>query len=91
MTTLYNQITIKAPIERIWNALSNVEELEKFDPTVKKSTSISSGKKGIGSARKVDMKDGKNWFEEKCTMWLPNQAIAYELTACSFPDSWPEA
>ena len=85
MTTLYNEITIQAPIENIWSALSNIEELEKYDPTVKKSTAISLSKHGIGSTRKVDMKDGKNWFEEKCTKWQPNQAITYELTACSFP------
>ncbi|MFZ6013408.1 MAG: SRPBCC family protein [Bacteroidota bacterium] len=85
MTTLFNEITVKAPIENIWKALSNIEELEKYDPTVRKSSAISSSKNGIGSARKVEMKDGKNWFEEKCTVWKPNQAITYELTACSFP------
>lgn len=31
------------------------------------------------------MQDGKNWFEEKCTVWEPNEALTYELTACSFP------
>jgi hypothetical protein len=31
------------------------------------------------------MKDGKNWFEEKVTQWVPNEALTYELTACSFP------
>lgn len=85
MTTLYNEITINAPVERIWNALSNIEELEKYDPTVKKSTAVSQMKSGTGAKRKVDMKDGKNWFDEQCTVWKPNEALTYELTACSFP------
>ena len=85
MTTLYNEITINAPIEKIWEALSNIEALEKFDPTVKKSTAISPAKNGIDSKRKVTMQDGKNWFEEQCTVWKQNQALTYELTACSFP------
>jgi ribosome-associated toxin RatA of RatAB toxin-antitoxin module len=85
MTTLQNEITVQAPIEKIWEALSNIEELEKYDPTVKKSTAVSSTRSGAGAARKVDMKDGKNWFEEKCTLWKPGEALAYELTACSFP------
>jgi ribosome-associated toxin RatA of RatAB toxin-antitoxin module len=85
MTTLHNEIVINAPIEKIWEALSNIEELDKYDPTVKKSTAISQTKSGIGATRKVDMKDGKNWFEEKVTVFKPNEALTYELTACSFP------
>ena len=85
MTTLHNEITINAPIEKIWDALSNIEELEKYDPTVKKSTALSPSKNGMGAKRKVLMRDGKNWFEDQCTVWKPNEALMYELTACSFP------
>src|SRR6267154_536171 len=85
MTTLYNEIIIDAPIDKIWEALSNIEELEKYDPTVKKSQALSQAHSGIGATRKVDMKDGKNWFEEKVTQYEPNNGLTYELTACSFP------
>lgn len=85
MTTLHNEITINAPIEKIWDALSNIDVLDKYDPTVKKSTAVSTTKSGIGAKRKVDMLDGKNWFEEQCTVWDSNKALTYELTACSFP------
>lgn len=87
MTTLHNEIVIDAPVEKIWEALSNIEVLERYDPTVKKSTAISSEKYGVGASRHVDMRDGKNWFEEKCTHWQPNEALTYELTACTFPVS----
>jgi uncharacterized protein YndB with AHSA1/START domain len=85
MATLHNEITIDAPIEKIWTSLSNIEELEKYDPTVKRSTALTEIRSGQGAARKVEMKDGKNWFEEKVTKWVPNEALTYELTACSFP------
>lgn len=85
MTTLRNEIIIDAPLEKIWGALSQVDELDKYDPTVTKSKATSENKSGIGAARKVEMKDGKNWFEEKCTISKPNESLAYELTACSFP------
>lgn len=85
MTTLLNEIVINSSIEKIWEALTNIEELEKYDPTVKKSTALSQSKSGIGATRKVDMKDGKNWFEEKVTVFKQNEALTYELTACSFP------
>jgi ligand-binding SRPBCC domain-containing protein len=85
MTTLQNEITVQAPIEKIWEALSNIEELQKYDPAVKTSTAISSIRSGAGASRKVSMKDGKNWFEEKCTLSKPRESLTYELTACSFP------
>lgn len=85
MATLQNEITIDAPIEKIWDALSNLEDLEKYDPTVNKSVAVTTLKSNIGAKRKVDMQDGKNWFEEKCTVWKPNEALTFELTACSFP------
>jgi uncharacterized protein YndB with AHSA1/START domain len=85
MTTLENEILINASIEKIWTALATVDQLEKYDPTVKTSKATSSMKVGLGATWKVEMKGGKNWFEERCTVWNPNHALAYELTACSFP------
>jgi ribosome-associated toxin RatA of RatAB toxin-antitoxin module len=85
MTTIHNEITIKAPLDKIWYALSNIEELDKYDPAIKKSTALTAEKNGIGAKRKVNMADGKNWFDETCTVWKPNEALTFELTACSFP------
>lgn len=88
MTTLHNEITINAPIEKIWGALSEIETLEKYDPTVKRSIAITSIKTGLGAKRKVEMRDGKNWFEEEVTDWKVNEALTFELRACSFPVEW---
>ena len=85
MATIHNEITINAPIEKIWTALTEIDVLDKFDPTVKKSSAITPVKSGIGAKKKVDMLDGKNWFEEKITEYKTNEALTYELTACSFP------
>jgi len=85
MNTLQNEILINAPIEKIWEALTVVDNLDSYDPTVKKSTATTSHKSGIGAGRKVDMLDGKNWFEETCTTFEENKALTYTLTACSFP------
>ena len=85
MTTIHNEITISAPMEKIWHALTEVDMLDKYDPTVKKSTPLSETKNGIGAKRRVYMLDGKNWFEELCTVHQLNEALTYELTACSFP------
>jgi ligand-binding SRPBCC domain-containing protein len=31
------------------------------------------------------MQDGKNWFDEKITVFKPNEELVYQLTDCSFP------
>jgi len=85
MTTLRNEITINAPLEKIWSILASLGELDKYDPTVQKSAVTSQNASGLGSSRKVDMKDGKHWFKEKTTMCKPNEALAFELTECNFP------
>lgn len=85
MAIIKNEITINAPVEKIWDILTNLEELEKYDPTVKKATLLAGPKTGMNAKRKVLMQDGKNWFEEKVTEFNPNTALMYELTACSFP------
>lgn len=85
MATIHNEITVIAPVEKIWEALTNIELLGKYDPTVKKSTALSENKSGLNAKRKVLMLDGKNWFDEKVTVFKPNEALTYQLTDCSFP------
>ena len=85
MTTLTNRITVNASMQELWSVLSNLEELDQYDPTVKKSTITSTHRTGLGAARKVLMRDGKNWFEEKVTEFEPGKALCYQLTDCSFP------
>ncbi len=85
MPTIRNEITINAGTDKLWQLLADLEMLEKYDPTVKKSTLISIEKTGIDAKRKVSMLDGKNWFEEKVTVCKPNVALTYQLTDCSFP------
>jgi ribosome-associated toxin RatA of RatAB toxin-antitoxin module len=85
MATIHNEITVNANIDKVWAMFTDLELLDKYDPTVKKSTLVSTEKTGIGAKRKVHMLDGKNWFDEKVTVFKPNEALTYQLTDCSFP------
>jgi len=85
MTTLTNAIRVNAPADRVWAILTNLAELEKYDPTVASSTVTSAAPTGIGATRKVVMKDGKHWFDEQITVFEPEVALAFELTSCNFP------
>lgn len=85
MSKLINDITINASIEKIWSILTDLELLDKTDPTVKKAILISENKTGLNAKRKVLMQDGKNWFDEKIITFKPNEELVYQLTDCSFP------
>jgi len=85
MGKLVNDITINASIDKIWSILTDLELLDKTDPTVKKATLISENKTGLEAKRKVLMQDGKNWFDEKIIAFIPNEELVYQLTDCSFP------
>lgn len=84
MAIIHNEITINADIDKIWAMLTDLELLEKYDPTVRKSSLTSAVKSGIGAARRVTMLDGKNWFDEKVVLFKPNETLTYQLTDCSF-------
>ncbi len=85
MATIHNEIIIKAPADKIWSVLATPDLLERYDPTVRKSSLISGVKTDRGAKRKVEMQDGKNWFEEVITVCKAGEFLTYELTACSFP------
>ncbi|MBI3685175.1 SRPBCC family protein [Candidatus Azambacteria bacterium] len=85
MAIIHNEIIVNASVDKLWDILTDLELLDRYDPTVKKSTLVSAQKAGMGAKRKVDMLDGKNWFEEKVTVFKPNDALTYQLTDCSFP------
>src|SRR5215475_13829291 len=85
MTKLYNEIVINAPLESVWEILSSVDQLQNYDPTVQRSKATTRNNTGVGASRRVDMKDGEHWFEERTTLCRPNEALQIELTACNFP------
>ena len=87
MTTLTNSISIDAPLTRVWAILANLAELADYDPTVRSAQVSSTAETGVGSSRKVTMRDGKHWFEERVTTFQPSAALAFELTSCNFPIS----
>lgn len=85
MPRLINSIIIEASIDSIWENLAEVDRLSQFDPGAKISSALTKQKNGLNAERRVEMLDGKNWFEEKCTVYEKNETLKYELLRCSFP------
>ena len=84
MTKLHHEITISAPLEKVWRTLADLESVQFTNPLVKTVKIISPNKEGVGSARHCDFKDGK-FVEERVTAFEPNKSISFEL----YKHQWP--
>ncbi len=84
MTKLHHEITINAPVEKVFRTLADLESVRFTNPLVKTVKIISSNKEGVGSARHCDFKDGK-FVEERVTAFEPNKSISFEL----YEHQWP--
>lgn len=84
MTKLHHEITINAPVERVFRTLADLESVRFTNPLVDTVQIISPNKEGVGSARHCDFKDG-NFVEERVTAFQPNKSISFEL----YKHQWP--
>lgn len=84
MPTLHHEILINAPIERVWQILSNLESVRHYNPLVQTVQITSPNPSGVGSARHCVFKDGK-FAKERVTASTPQQSISFEL----YEHQWP--
>lgn len=84
MTVLSNMIVIDASAARVWQALSGLTGLERYDPGVKASVLVGDLAAGVGAQRRCELRP-HGWFIEEVTMWQPIDRLAFELVTCSLP------
>ena len=87
MAVINNEIRIKAPKKKVWDILSNLEELDRYDPVVVKSKTTTEQKSGVGAERHCDTSSG-GWFKEKVSVWNPESDLEFSLYACNQPMKW---
>lgn len=83
-TTLENAIHINAPPARVWEMLTSLDALAKYDPGVATVRIVSEQRSGLGSARQCDLKAG-GWFKERVSHWLEGEELGFELYECTLP------
>lgn len=84
MTVLENAIPIDATPEKVWSVLASLDALAEYDPGVSKVEIVSVTRQGLGAERRCDLRPG-GWFKERVTDWRPNEALSFELYACTLP------
>ena len=75
METLTIERTVHAPLEVVWQLVSDVGDYAKYAPNIDSSTVISG--EGFGLVRECGSKEGR--WQELCTSWHDNESYEFEV------------
>lgn len=64
----YHSITIKAPIDKVWNAVKDFDSLHKWHPVFSNDVIKSGSNNVVGAVRTLTIKDGPS-FDETLLSW----------------------
>jgi ligand-binding SRPBCC domain-containing protein len=84
MGTLYHEIRINAPLEKVWSVLADLEAVQKYNPMVVSARYFSPNREGIGASRQCELKP-KGYVKERVIGWEPKLTIILEL----YEHRWP--
>lgn len=84
MSKLHHEITIDAPVKRVWQVLADLEEVQHYNPLVAEARYVSSNKEGLGAARRCEFKP-KGFSVERVIEWRPDELLGIELAETSWP------
>lgn len=82
MGILQHEIKIKAPIEKVWNILTNLTEVGMYNPYVKSVQSLSKEKE-IGASRECQLEQG--FAKDRITAMNELKSISMEMYESDFP------
>lgn len=82
---LNHSIEVKAPKEKVWQILTELETVAYYNPKVKAAVCISTSRTGIGASRECTMHDGSKVKERIIKLETDPYAVSMEL----YESSWP--
>ncbi len=80
MTTIIREISIDAPVQKVWSILADFGGIYKFNPGVSKSYSTSSTNEGVGATRHCDLLPAGS-VEERIIEWHDGRDYKIEIYA----------
>lgn len=82
MACIETKLYSKAPVERVWEVLSNYGGVHLYHPKVKSTPILSNNDKGIGAKRRCEFYDNSSVVEE-VTNWNEGRSISVVLSEMS--------
>lgn len=86
MTTLRSECDIAASAAVVWKLLKDFQHIDAFNPNLSRSFHIGDTPlDGIGAERRCELRDGRNWIEERVIEWRPDESYTVEIYAGTMP------
>ena len=77
---------INAPVADVWAAWDDFGNIDRFNPNLKQSGLINgSARSGLGAERQCDLKDGKNYIQERVVDYQPERRMTVDIFNGSLP------
>jgi ligand-binding SRPBCC domain-containing protein len=84
MTTIHHQIRANCPPARVWAVLSDLEAVQRYNPTVRAAAVQGSQRSGVGATRACDL-EPKGRVVERVTHWEDGRAVGLEVAESDWP------
>lgn len=84
--------TINAPIDQVWASIDDFANIDRFNPNLSRSFLINdSAPTGLGATRQCDLSDGKNYIQERVTVYEPPHRFVVDIYNGTVPLKQAEA
>jgi len=84
MTTIHHEVQANCPPERVWALLSDLEAVQRYNPTVRTATVRGARRTGVGAERACELVP-KGRVVERVTHWEDGRAVGLEVAESDWP------
>jgi ligand-binding SRPBCC domain-containing protein len=84
MTTIHHEVQANCPPERVWALLSDLEAVQRYNPTVRVAMVQGARRNGIGAERACELVP-KGRVVERVTHWEDGRAVGLEVAESDWP------
>jgi hypothetical protein len=84
MTTIHHEVRAKCPLARVWAILSDLEAVQRYNPTVRTATVRGEKRTGVGAERECELVPTGR-VVERVTEWEDGHAVGLEVAEGDWP------
>ena len=84
MTTIHHEVQANCPPERVWALLSDLEAVQRYNPTVRAAMVQGARRTGVGAERACELVP-KGRVVERVTHWEEGRAVGLEVAESDWP------
>ena len=84
MTTIHHEVRANCPPGKVWALLSDLEAVQRYNPTVRTATVQGGRRTGVGAERACELVP-KGRVVERVTHWEDGRAVGLEVAQSDWP------